>query len=257
VIDRAVRLAQSTSATTSAAVLVAFNLIPLAGVLFWGWNVATLLVLYWVENGIIGLINVPKILLAEGPAGTVQIRGRAVSPASRVATAIFFLIHYGLFWFGHGVFVLTLPMFIGSSGAANGAFGGPDFPAMFTLPPGFPADGATAFALEPGAVLRPIGPNLSAVAVAAIGLAISHTVSFVINYLGRHEYRHVSPQQQAQAPYGRLVILHVTIIFGAIVSLFIGSPVGAVIVLVLLKTIVDLRFHLREHGALGAKTGLL
>ena len=66
-IDRAVRLARATSSTTSVALLVPFNLVPLVGVLFWGWNVATLLVLYWVENGIVGLLNVPKMLLASGP----------------------------------------------------------------------------------------------------------------------------------------------------------------------------------------------
>ena len=68
-----------------------------------------------------------------------------------------------------------------------------------------------------------------------------------MNFLVRQEYRSVTPQQQAMAPYGRLVILHVTIIVGAIVSLTIGSPVGAILVLVLLKTAVDLAFHLREH----------
>ena len=78
-IDRAVRLAQATSSTTSAALLVAFNLVPLAGVLLWGWNVATILVLYWVENGIIGVLNIPKILLASGPSEpptrTLDVRG--------------------------------------------------------------------------------------------------------------------------------------------------------------------------------------
>ena len=48
-----------------------------------------------------------------------------------------------------------------------------------------------------------------------IGLAISHTVSFVLNYRRRGEYLKVSPAQQAQAPYGRLVILHLAIILGA------------------------------------------
>jgi hypothetical protein len=48
VIARAVRLAQATSSTTSVLVLIASNLVPLAGVLFGRWSVATLLVLYWV-----------------------------------------------------------------------------------------------------------------------------------------------------------------------------------------------------------------
>jgi len=79
VIDRAVRLARATSSTTSVVLLVGFNLVPLAGVLFWGWNISTLLIRYWVENGIVGILNVPKILLAEGPpepaTRVVDVRG--------------------------------------------------------------------------------------------------------------------------------------------------------------------------------------
>ncbi|HLO36765.1 MAG TPA: DUF6498-containing protein, partial [Candidatus Deferrimicrobium sp.] len=59
-IARSVRLARAASSTTSIVLLVGFNLLPLAGVIFWRWNVATLLVLYWVENGIVGALNVPK-----------------------------------------------------------------------------------------------------------------------------------------------------------------------------------------------------
>jgi len=51
------------------------------------------------------------------------------------------------------------------------------------------------------------------------------------------------------APYGRLLILHLTILFGAFVSLAIGSPVGAIVVLVLVKTAIDLGLHVREHAA--------
>ena len=92
------------------------------------------------------------------------------------------------------------------------------------------------------------GPDLGAVGWGALGLAISHGVSFVVNFLGRREYLRTNVARQMFAPYGRLVILHLTIIVGAMVSLFLGSPVGAIAVLVILKTIVDLGFHLREHG---------
>jgi hypothetical protein len=221
VIASAIRLAQATSTTSSALILVAFNLIPLAGVLFWGWNVATLLVLYWVENGIVGVLNVPKMLLARAPAdpneGELRMNGRVST--SSAAMVAFFLIHYGIFWFVHGVFVWTLPTF-----AAFGGIGG----------------------VGGSQVSR--GPDLSAVAWGALGLAISHGASFVINFLGRREYLRISPGRQMFAPYGRLVILHMAIILGAFVSIMIGSPVGAVAVLVILKTIVDLSLHLRGHG---------
>jgi hypothetical protein len=49
------------------------------------------------------------------------------------------------------------------------------------------------------------------------------------------------------APYGRLVILHVTIILGGMAIALTGAPAAAVLVLVLLKTALDLGFHLAEH----------
>ena len=138
-----------------------------------------------------------------------------------------------MFWFVHGIFVWTLPLFADAFGrSAIDAFGAAGF------------DEETS---------RSVGPNLAAVGFGLIWLAISHGASFVINFLGRHEYRKVTPQEQAMAPYTRLVILHLAIVFGGIVSLSIGSPVGAVIVLVLLKTVVDLRLHLREHAGLAAR----
>jgi hypothetical protein len=50
-------------------------------------------------------------------------------------------------------------------------------------------------------------------------------------------------------PYGRLVILHITIVLGGIVSAYLGSPIGSLLVLVVLKTALDLYFHLRQHRA--------
>ena len=245
VIASAVRLARATSTTSSAIVLVAFNLIPLAGVLFWGWNVATLLVLYWVENGIVGILNVPKILLARGPAepgvGALRINGRAST--SNVGAAVFFLIHYGIFWVVHGIFVFSLPAFASFASGGLGGFGDGFFPlAPNELGGAFP--GSVGAASSAGVRW----PDMTAVAWGALGLAISHGASFVVNYLGRREYLRVSAGRQMFAPYGRLVILHLAILLGAFVSLVIGSPVGALVVLVILKTIVDLTLHLREHG---------
>lgn len=250
-IDRAIRLALATSSTTSVVLLVAVNLIPLGGVLFWGWNVATLLVLYWVENGIVGILNVPKMLLADGPDGpasrVVDVRGvgpvtvARSGPTAKAALIPFFLVHYGMFWLVHGVFVFLLPQFVGAFAGA-GAQG---------FEPGLLAPGFDPQAFD-GVIVqaRSVGPDLSAVAWGAVGLAISHTASFVINFVGRGEYHRVSAARQMFAPYGRLVILHLTILFGAFLSLAIGSPIGAIVVLVLIKTVVDVAFHVREHGGL-------
>ena len=45
--------------------LIAVNLIPLFGVLFFGWSLFSIMFLYWIENGIIGFFNILKIALGE------------------------------------------------------------------------------------------------------------------------------------------------------------------------------------------------
>jgi hypothetical protein len=207
------------STLLAAAVLVAVNLVPLVGVLFWGWDVAIILISYWLENGIIGLINIPKIALAA--------QGNS---ALATATAGFFAVHYGGFWVGHGIFVFII---VGI--ATNGPLG-------FFFGSGFPFGGGIP---APG-VDR--GPQILLIALL---LFLSHGVSFLFNYMGRKEYLNTTPMKQMFQPYGRLIILHVTIIFGAFLVIGLGQPVLLVALLVVLKTCVDLVFHLREHSRAG------
>ena len=42
--------------------LVAVNLIPLFGVLFLGWGLFPIMVLYWLENGIVGLLVLVAVI---------------------------------------------------------------------------------------------------------------------------------------------------------------------------------------------------
>jgi hypothetical protein len=180
VIARSVQFAIAASSSVSIAVLIGFNLLPLFGVLFWGWNVETLLVLYWIENGIVGLYNVPKILLASGTGtGTgIEVAGppAGTGSAARLGLVMFFLVHYGIFWLVHGVFVFALPSFAGI-GHATGFPGIGGFTDVQTL-----GDGTVQFG-DPTL----IEPNWSAIAFGAVGLAISHGTSFVVNFLGRRE----------------------------------------------------------------------
>src|SRR3954471_13716766 len=106
--------------------LVVANAIPLVGVLFLGWNVWTILTIYWLENGVVGVFNVLKMAKAPAPEppgrSAMLYNGRpVVGGASAKATLIpFFLIHYGIFWVVHGIFVLTLPQFQAFGGESGG-----------------------------------------------------------------------------------------------------------------------------------------
>jgi hypothetical protein len=200
--------------------LVAVNLIPLFGVLFLGWGLFPIMVLYWLENGIVGLFNLPKIALASGPVVGPGTGGPArpnqlPGLVGRVSLMVFFVFRYGIFWAVHGVFVFVL---FGGSENPSSASGGPfgmELPDWWTL--------------------------------AAISLFLSHGVSFVTNFLGRREYLAVSSSEQMREPYSRVMVLHATILAGGFLIAILGTPVAALGLLVVLKTAIDVRAHLKEH----------
>jgi hypothetical protein len=94
----------------SVVVLVAVNLIPLAGVIFFGWSVFSVMVLFWAENVVIGILNVARMLTLYRRRGD----GAALGFAG------FFAMHYGIFTAVHGVFVFAL---FGPDGAIGGGGG--------------------------------------------------------------------------------------------------------------------------------------
>ncbi len=271
-LGRAYDLYRRTATSRSAILLLLANLIPLVGVVFFDWSLLTILVLYWVENGIVGIWNVPKIIMAQGSliprlpdlpeaaalsatrsaegaaalqeqwrraqaAQEVQMAGpqasARLSAIPRTGLAIFFALHYGIFWLVHGIFVFTLPVFAGA--ASFGSVNGADF-CLDSV--GLPIE------CPSGAFGEVIWPS---VVIGAIALFLSHGASFVLNYIGRGEYMTASPSRQMGSVYGRVVVLHLTIIFGSMFVAFLGAPIGALLVLVALKTALDLGLHLRER----------
>src|SRR5213594_3799766 len=93
----------------SVSALVIANAVPLAGVLFFGWQVFPLLLLYWLENVIVGGFNVLRMLVAD-PDDPVRW-------AAKIFLIPFFCVHFGMFCFVHGVFVFG---FFGGKMFANG-----------------------------------------------------------------------------------------------------------------------------------------
>ena len=196
----------------SAWVLLAANLIPVAGVLLWGWSVFALLLLFWMENVLIGVFFVLRMLCADPRDPALW--------AGKLFVVPFFCFHYGMFTAIHGVFVFTL-------------FGG-----KLYAPPGLQV-------LEPAArAASDLGLWLPLAALFA-----SHGFSFLWNYLYRGEFKRAQLTRLMAQPYGRVVVLHITIIFGGMGAMALGSPVWALLVLLCLKIGLDLRAHLKEHSA--------
>ncbi len=71
--------------------LVAANVLPVIGVLFFDWSLLEILFLYWFESGVIGFYNVFKLIKVSGIIAIFLVP--------------FFMIHYGGFMIGHLVFI--------------------------------------------------------------------------------------------------------------------------------------------------------
>jgi len=83
-----------------------------------------------------------------------------------------------------------------------------------------------------------------------VALVISHGVSFVSNFLLAGEREQVRLSELMAAPYSRIFLLHIAIIFGGIAAMAMGQPLAMLVILVLLKSGLDIKLHLREHRVL-------
>jgi hypothetical protein len=176
--------------------LIVSNAIPLIGVLFFGWSVSTILILYWSENVIIGLYNVIKMAIAQGESKRKQ-------SSQRYFLIGFFIVHFGIFTFGHAAFVFS--------------FSGTENPSFQSLLP------------------------------ALLPLFVSHGVSMFMHFIKNKEYERISFEDLFLQPYRRVIIMHLTIIFGAWVATAFRLPSLVLVVLIFLKITVDIVFHKKEH----------
>ncbi len=222
-------------------VLIAVNLSLILAVIAWDWQIFDIVFLYWVENLVIGVINVLKMLAANPGNSSLTSLVDAMKPGAsakqtaeiqariadtkiaglggviKVILIPFFILHYGMFSYGHGVFIF----------------------AMFN-------DGSL---LSEGRKAMLNSELLSSGMLFAIAmLAASHLFSFTRNFIGAGEYRRTHPITLMMRPYGRIIVLHITIILGAFMTMAFGSPLGLLIVLVVLKTAVDLAMHQSERS---------
>jgi hypothetical protein len=174
--------------------LIIANLYPVIGVIFFNWQTYPLLLFFWTENLVIGFYTVLKMLVASG---------ENAKPAAKLFTVPFFCLHYGIFTLVHGVFVVAL---FGSILADD------------TINAGTLTQQALEYQMFWG----------------VLALLISHGISFFKNYIGKNEYQQAELTKLMFQPYGRVVILHITIIIGGFLSVLLGSPLIALLFLIIL-----------------------
>ena len=182
------------------AAIIFGNLIPIIGVLFRGWSAGSILLLYWIENAIVGLYTLPRILMAQGE--NPEINGRQ-NPPGRLGAAVFFTVHYGIFWIVHGVF----------AGVLAASFPRVEGDGLWT---------AGSFAL------------------AVLAMVATHGLMFWRTWIRTDARRTASPVGEMFKPYGRLIALHVTVLLGAFGLSQLGAPAWTVTLLCVGKMILEL-----------------
>jgi len=202
------------------------NLVPLAGIVFFKWDVSTLVFLYWIENLIVGGFTIVRLAIARADTSGEHI--------SKVFMILFFSFHFGIFCAVHGMFLQSF-------------FGVPDL-LTHVLPAGI---GVTSLFLP--TLVYSIGRGLlrgpaTWATWAILGLVVSHGVSFIQrDLLGGPDTRE-SPAKTMVAPYPRIVLLHIAILATGFITLNAGSPSLLLVLLVLLKTGADVALHIRKRG---------
>lgn len=192
--------------------LIAANALPVLGVLFWGWDAFSVVAVFWLENVIVGAVNVLK--MASIMVVQRDFQGIVLIP--------FFCFHYGMFTLVHGMFVFML--FGHGHAGLKGMLNQQDMEQIFAIP---------------------------GLAYAFVALAAHHLFSFFFHFIRDGEAKTEKMNVVMFKPYGRIVMLHLTVILGGMATQLLHNPVWAVLMLTILKTIGDLALFQRAHEGAG------
>jgi hypothetical protein len=217
----------------SLAALVLANLVPLAGVLWLGWDTRFVVLLYWAENLVVGAYTVLKLALVqmERPAQHLQ----------KLFNIPFFCIHFGGFTAVHGVLLMS---FFGLGDGMEGLMPEHTWLGPLVFVQMLVAVVTKLWGLRPPGMEWPL-----------LALVVSHGVSFMQNFLFGREYATLTLNKVMSQPYGRIVVLHAAIIAGGIFVLKLGSPLPLLIILVGFKIGLDLWLHRRSHRTEPGRAG--
>ena len=194
------------------AVVLISNAIPLVGVLHYGWSATNVLVLYWLENLLVAVFTCLRIAAhcrltrRRGHWRTDQL---ASSPGE-IGRKPVMLRDYALiafvFTLAHGIFVFCIAFLIASKHADS-----PMWHFEFA-------------SLRQGAVI----------------LLATLAIDFCIDLAGLRSRSFAWIKGYTQQRMGRVLILHLAILFGMFAMAATGSPFSVLYVLIGLKTLWDL-----------------
>lgn len=205
----------------SLAVLLVANLLPLAGVVLWGWKLFDLIVIYWLETLVIGGFGIMQMALTAGWFALFVVP--------------FFIVHFGGFMVGHFVFLNM--MFGDRSGGLS------------ALPTRL-----HDMIVSDGLWLALIGLAISH----GLGFLFTFLLPWLRRRWQGRPLREEADAGSAGnvmfGPYKRVMIMHVSILLGAFLVSVFGNNFAFLALLVALKTASDLYVLRRQWKREGSTT---
>lgn len=182
------------------------DLLPIYGVIAWGWNAVPLVMLYWMENVVAGVMTIPRLVISGASYGGFGLLAGA-------GLSVFFVFHYGLFCMVHGTFLVVLA-----------SFGEPD--ALLDAPLG-DIFGIFRFGLASG-----LHVDWMIYAVAVFQFLV-----FLWEFIIKGEWKNTNPMVEMFAPYSRIIVLHFGIFAGAAALFAFGQPMIGILALIIFRAV--------------------
>lgn len=218
-LERIVRINILYIPTFSFLSIIVSNAVILFGTLFFRWSVENVLLIYWIESGIIGFFAVCGILFDphrgcktrfKWPEVIFGVSAKIISSvASRIGSIALFLIQFGGILLIQGFFV---------SAVIDGRFLG-------NLP--FNSDF--------------FQNHLKSILVACFGLTTSYGLSFWQNFVLQESRQLVVKNQFISQAYTRIMIIYLVLLLGILFSILSGTSQAFIVVLVSVKIILEVR----------------
>jgi hypothetical protein len=199
---------------------LAIDLAPIYAVIAWGWNAVPLVMLYWMENVIAGVMTIPRLLVSGANFGIGGVIGGVFMSA-------FFVVHYGMFCMVHGTFLVAFASF--SDPEALGAAPMGDIVGIFL------------FGMNSGLHIDWL----------IYAIVIFQALVFFVEFIWKGEWKRTNPGAEMMAPYGRIVLLHFGIFVGAGALFLLGQPMVGVLALILFRAAYGIMSNSKRFGIEG------
>lgn len=198
------------------------DMIPFYAVLMFGWGATPLVFLYWLENLVIGVVTIARMVTTGVGKGAAGIAGIAFMVP-------FFIVHYGMFCFGHGIGLVML-----NSDAFSGNSPSPidqSYPEIIQYAQGTGAGMATFITI-----------------IFAFNMFL-----FAWDFIGKRQFLEADLAQEMFAPYGRIIALHIALFAGMFALISFGEPMIGVLALVGLRALAGVFMSVARRNRLDQK----